>query len=64
MAERHYGALSLLVDVGDQTVVRVQQNLRVVLEVNLDNFVAQAEHDSVTRPHPFLDVDGACGWLL
>ena len=57
LAEWHDGALSLLVDVGHQAVVRIEQDLRVILEVNLDNFVAETEHDGVARPHPFLDVD-------
>jgi len=32
----------------------------VVLEVNLDNFIGQPEHDSMTSAHPFLDVNDIC----
>ena len=64
LAERHDRALTLLVHVRDQTVVRVQEDLCVVLEVHLDDFVAQAEHDRVARTHPLFDVDGTCGRLL
>ena len=59
LAERHDRPLALLVDVGDQTVVRVEQDLRVVLEVDLHDLVAQPEHDGVPGSHPLLDVDGA-----
>ena len=31
----------------------------MVLEVNLNDLVAEAEHDGVFRSHPFFDVDGA-----
>jgi hypothetical protein len=31
----------------------------VILEVNLNDFVAEAEHDRVLSSHPFFDVDGA-----
>ena len=59
LAERHDRALTLLVHVRDQTVVRVQEDLCVVLEVHLDDFVAQTEHDGVAGPHPLLHVHGA-----
>jgi hypothetical protein len=36
----------------------------MVLEVDLDNFIAQSEHDSVLRSHPFLDVNGTGWWAI
>lgn len=56
LTQRHNGPLALLVHISDQSVIRVQQNLGMVLEVNLDDFVAEAEHDGVTGAHPFLHV--------
>ena len=35
----------------------------MILEVHLDNLVAEAEHDRVLRSHPLLHVYGA-GWVL
>ena len=52
----HCRAFSLLVNIGDVAVLRVEQNLSVVLEVHLHNFVAQPEHDCVFGSHPFLHV--------
>lgn len=52
----HCRAFSLLVNIGDVPVLRVEQNLRVVLEVHLHNFVAQPEHDCMFCSHPFLHV--------
>lgn len=59
LVERHRRPLSLLVDVGHVPVLGVEENLCMILEVNLYNFVAQSEHDGVLRPHPLLHVDGA-----
>ena len=59
LAQWHNGPLTLLVHISDQSVIRVEQDLGMVLEVNLDNFVAEAEHDGVTGAHPFLHVDRA-----
>ena len=59
LVQWHRGAVTFLVHVGHVPVLRVQQNFRVVLEVNLDDLVAQAEHDRVLGSHPFLDIDGA-----
>lgn len=36
----------------------------MVLEVNLDDLVAESEHDGVLGPHPFLDVDRASRVLV
>ena len=57
LTQWHDGPLTLLVHISDQSVVRVEQNLGVVLEVNLDNFVAETEHDGVASTHPLLHVD-------
>ena len=59
MIEWHGRPLTLLINVGHIAVLGVEQNLGVVLEVNLDNFVAETEHDSVFGSHPFFDVNGA-----
>ena len=39
------------------SVLGVQQNLSVVLEIYLNNFVAQPEHNGMFRSHPFLHID-------
>ena len=31
----------------------------MILEVDLNNFVAETEHDGMSRPHPLFDVYGA-----
>ena len=56
LAERHDRTFSLLINISNKTIVRIQKNLCVVLEVNLHDLVAQAEHDSVTSAHPLLHV--------
>lgn len=63
LTQWHNGPLTLLVHVSDQSVIRVEQDLGMILEVNLYNFVAETEHDGVTGAHPFLHVDRA-GWRL
>lgn len=57
MIQRHRRPFTLLVDVGHVPILRVQENLCVILEINLNDFVAESEHDSVLRPHPLLHVD-------
>ena len=57
MTQRHNGPLTLLVHISDKSVVRVEQNLSVVLEVDLNDFVAETEHDGMAGPHPLLHVD-------
>ena len=56
--------LALLVDVGDESALRVEEDLGVVLEAHLHDLVRQPEHDGVLRPHPLLDVnDRPLLWL-
>lgn len=59
LVERHSRSLALLIDIGHVSVLRVEQYFSVILEVNLDDFVAESEHDGMLGPHPFLDVHGA-----
>ena len=56
LVQWHGRPLSLLVHVGHISVLRVKQDLCVVLEVNLHNLVAETEHNGVLCPHPFLHV--------
>lgn len=63
LIQRHSRSLTLLVDVCYILVFRIQENLGVILEVNLDDFVAQSEHNCMLGPHPFLDVN-ATRWIL
>ena len=63
LVQRHRRPLSLLVNIGHVSVLRVEKNLSVVLEVNLNNFVAEAEHNGMLCPHPLLHVDAAW-WIL
>lgn len=57
LVEGHGRPLTLLVDIGDVPVLRVEQDLSVVLEVHLNDLVAEAEHDGVFCPHPLLHVN-------
>jgi hypothetical protein len=50
-------SFTLLVDVGHQSALRIQQDLCVVLEVHLHDLVAQSEHNSMLRSHPLLNID-------
>ena len=59
LTERHDGTISLLVHIGHQSIIRIQQDLCMVLEVYLYDFVAQTEHDGVAGPHPLLHVHRA-----
>lgn len=59
LVEWHGGPLALLVDVGDVAVLGVEQDFSVILEVNLNYLVAEAEHDCMFGTHPFFDVNGA-----
>ena len=53
----HRRSVSLFVNIGYISILRVKQDLRMVLEVNLHNLVAQTEHDGVLGPHPLLHVN-------
>ena len=48
--------LSALVHVGHHLGLRAEHDLSMVLEVDLDDFVGQTEHDSVPCAHPLLDI--------
>jgi len=49
--------LALFVDVGHEAALGIEQNLGVVLEINLNDLVGEAEHDRVLSTHPLLYVD-------
>ena len=57
LVEWHGLSLTLLVHVGNISVLRVEQDFSVVLEVDLNNLVAESEHNGMFGTHPFLDVD-------
>jgi len=63
LIQRHGGSLALLVDICYIFVFRIQKYLSVILEVNLDDLVAQSEHNCMLGPHPFLDINAA-RWIL
>ena len=50
-------SLSTLVNIGDNLGLGAEHDLRVVLEVDLHDLIAQAEHDRVPCAHPLLYVD-------
>ena len=56
LTQRHDRPLASLVHVRHKPVLRVEQNLGMVLEVNLNNLVGQSEHYRMLGAHPFLDV--------
>ena len=47
---------SLLVDISDHPSLAGQDYFSVVLEVHLDDFVAESEHYSVAGSHPLFDI--------
>lgn len=50
-------SLALFIDIGNQPVLRVEQDLGMVLEIDLHNFIAEPEHDGMLSAHPLLDID-------
>lgn len=65
MVERERLSLALLVDIGHLSILRVKQDLCVILEVHLHDLVRETEHNCVLGAHPLLHVDwcNACHWL-
>ena len=59
LVQRHSRSFTLLVHIRHVAVLRVQQDLSVVLEVNLHNLVTESEHDGMLGSHPFFDINGA-----
>ena len=57
LVERHGTPLTFLVDVGHVPVLRVEQNLGMILEVNLYNLITEPKHNSMLRPHPLLNIN-------
>ena len=55
-AQRISLSLTSLVNIGHKFGLRAEHDFGVVLEIDLDNFVREAEHDSMACPHPLLDV--------
>ena len=51
---------SLLINVSDDPSLARQYYFSVVLEVHLDDFVAQSEHYRMASPHPLLHVRDLC----
>ena len=62
--QRHGHSLVLFIDIGYLSAVRVQQDLRVILETYLNYFIGEAEHDGVLGLHPLFDVDNGLGVRL
>ena len=56
MAEGKSLPLSLLVDISDEAAFRIEEYLCVILEVDLNDLVGEAEHDRVFCPHPLFNV--------
>ena len=48
--------LSLQIDIGHQFLLAGKDDLSLVSEVDLDDFVAESEHDGMLGLHPFLDI--------
>ena len=55
--QRISAPLSFLVDICDNLGLRGEHDLCVVLEVDLDHFIGESEHDSMSSPHPLLHID-------
>ena len=56
-AQRHVVHLLLGVNEGDKAAARAKNQLALILEHNLDDFVGVAEEDSLLCALPLLDVD-------
>lgn len=52
---------AFLVDLGHHAGLTAEDDLSVVLEVDLHDFVGESEHDCVFGAHPLLDLDFALG---
>jgi hypothetical protein len=57
MIERQSLSLSLFVYICHKSTFRVEKNFCVILEIDLDNLVAQSKHNSVLGSHPFLHIN-------
>ena len=55
-AQRISLSLTSLVNIGHKFGLRAEHDFGVVLEIDLDYLVREAEHDSMACPHPLLDV--------
>ena len=61
MVQREGLSLSLLVHIGNQSALRIKEDLSVILEIHLDDLVAEPKHDGVFSSHPFLYVHWRIG---
>lgn len=59
LVERHCRSFALLVHVRHISILRIEQYLCMVLEIDLHDLVAQTEHDGMLRSHPFLNIHRA-----
>ena len=50
-------SLTSLVNIGHKLGLRAEHDFGMVLEIDLNDFVREAEHDSMACPHPLLDVN-------
>lgn len=55
--EGHHGPFSFFVYVGDEARLRIEQDLGLVLEVYLHDFVGKTEHRGMGSPHPLFNVN-------
>ena len=57
LIKRQSRPFTLFVDIGNKSVLWVQENLGVILEVHLHNFIAQSKHNSMFSSHPLLNIN-------
>lgn len=55
-AQRISLSLTSLVNISHKLGLRAEHDFGMVLEIDLNNFVREAEHNSMACPHPLLDV--------
>ena len=60
LIQRQVNSLTFLVHIGHNSALRVQKDLGLVLEVHLNDLVAESEHDRVLGSHPFLNIHMGC----
>lgn len=49
-------SLASLIDIGDCSLVRVEDDLSVIKEDDLNDLITKSEYDGMLGPHPFLHI--------
>lgn len=64
-SKRIFALFALDIDVSHKLLLTREDDFGLISEIDLDDFVAEPEHDCVTSLHPFLDVaEWSLSWLI